>query len=64
MKMASLNEMLEIEKEKLNRLADEAFKNGISLTQDDAFMEQNRKIDALIFKIQKEKEMHRKKISK
>ncbi|MDO7788157.1 hypothetical protein [Desulforamulus aquiferis] len=61
MKMASLNEMLEIEKEKLNRLADEALKNGIPLTQDDAFMEQNRKIDALIFNIQMEKEMHRKK---
>jgi len=61
MKKASLNEKLEKEKEKLNRLADEALKNGIPLTQDEAFMAQNRKIDELVVKIIKEQERHRKK---
>lgn len=61
MKKASLNEKLEKEKEKLNRLADEALKNGIPLTQDEAFMTQNHKVDALVVKIQKKKERHRKK---
>lgn len=61
MKQENYNKELEIEKEKLNRLADEALKNGIPLTQDEAFMEQNRKVDALAVKIQKEKEKHRKK---
>jgi len=61
MKKASLNDKLEKEKEKLNRLADEALKNGIPLTQDEAFMAQNRKVDALVVKIIKEKERHRKK---
>jgi hypothetical protein len=61
MKKASLNEKLEKEREKLNRLADEALKNGIPLTQDEAFMEQNRKVDALVIRIIKEQERHRKK---
>jgi hypothetical protein len=60
MKWGALNEKLEKEKEKLNRLADEALKKGIPLTQDEAFMEQNRKVDALVLKIQKEKEKHKK----
>jgi len=60
MKKETLNEKLEKEKEKLNRLADEALKNGIPLTQDEAFMAQNRKVDELILIIQKEKEKHRK----
>jgi hypothetical protein len=60
MEQEALNEKLEREKEKLNRLADEALKNGIPLTQDEAFMAQNRKVDALVLKIQKEKEKHRK----
>jgi len=60
MKKASLNDRLEKEKEKLNRLADKALKNGIPLTQDEAFMAQNRKVDALVVKIIKEKERHRK----
>lgn len=54
------HEELEKEKEKLNRLAEEALKNGIPLTQDEAFMAQNRKVDALIVKITKEKERPRK----
>lgn len=61
MKKSSFDKKLEIEKEKLHRLADEALKNGIPLNQDDAFMAQNRKVDALAVKIQKEKEKHRKK---
>lgn len=61
MKWMNYHEELEKEKEKLNRLADEALKNGIPLTQDEAFMEQNRKVDALVVKIIKEEERHRKK---
>ena len=60
MKKASLNEKLEKEKGKLNRLADEALKNGIPLNQDEAFMAQNRKVDELVVKIIKEQERHRK----
>lgn len=60
MKQETLNEKLEKEKEKLNRLADEALKNGIPLTQDEAFMAQNRKVDSLVVKIQKEKEKYSK----
>lgn len=61
MKRMNYHEELEKEKEKLNRLADEALKNGIPLTQDEAFMDQNRKVDALVVKIIKEEERHRKK---
>jgi len=60
MNKSSLNEKLEKEQEILRRLADEALKNGIPLTQDEAFMEQNRKVDALVVKIIKEGERHRK----
>lgn len=56
MKQVNYHEELEKEKEKLNRLAEEALKNGIPLTQDEAFMVQNRKVDALVVKITKEKE--------
>ncbi len=35
---ASLNEQLEKEQEKLRKLGEEALKNGIPLTQDEAFM--------------------------
>jgi len=34
--------------------------NGIPLTQDKAFMAQNRKVDELVVKIQREKEKRRK----
>lgn len=61
MKKLDLNEKLRIEKEKLNRLAEEALKNGIPLTQDEEFMAQNRKVDALVVKVIKEKERNRKK---
>ena len=54
------HEKLEIEKEKLIRLVDEALKNGTPLAQDEAVIEQNRKVDALVVKIQKENEKHRK----
>lgn len=60
MKKKSLNEKLEKEQEKLRRLGDEALKKGISLTQDEAFMAQNRKVDELVVKIIKEQERHRK----
>jgi hypothetical protein len=43
MKSDHYNKQLEKEKEKLNKLADEALKNGIPLNRHEAFMEQNRK---------------------
>ena len=61
MKQGNYNKELEKEKEKLNRLADKALESGIPLTQDEAFMAQNRKVDELIVKIQMEKERHRNK---
>jgi len=61
MKKVSLNEKLEKERRKLNKLGEEALKNGIPPTQDEAFMAQNRKVDALVVKIIKETEQHRKK---
>ena len=60
MKKASLNEKLEKEQEKLRKFGEEALKNGIPLIQDEAFMAQNRKVDALVVKVTKEKERHRK----
>jgi hypothetical protein len=42
---------LEREKEKLNKLLDEAFNKGTPFTEDDAVMEQNRKVDTLVAKI-------------
>lgn len=61
MKKVSLNEKLEKERGKLNKLGEEALKNGIPLTQDEAFMVQNRKVDALVVKIIQKQERHRKK---
>jgi hypothetical protein len=61
MKKASLNDRLEKEQEKLRKLGEEALKNGIPLTQDAEFMAQNRKVDALVVKVIKEKERNRKK---
>lgn len=52
-KQVNYFEELEKEKEKLSRLADEALKKGIPITQDESFMAQNRKVDELVFKIQK-----------
>lgn len=36
----------------LHRLANEALKKGIPLTQDEKFMAQNHKVDELVVKIQ------------
>jgi hypothetical protein len=60
MKSNHYNKQLEKEKEKLNKLADEALKNGIPLNQHSAFMEQNRKVDELVVRIQREKERQKK----
>ena len=60
MKQVSYNKELEKEKEKLNKLVDEALNKGTPLTQDEAVIAQNRKVDALVVKIQKDKEKHRK----
>lgn len=61
MEQQSNNKELEKEKEKLIRLVNEALKNGTPIIQDEAVMEQNRKVDELVVKVQREKEMHRKK---
>ena len=53
MKNIALNEKLEKEKEKLNKLANEALRKGVPLTQDEKFMAQNRKVDVLVAKIQR-----------
>lgn len=53
MKDILLNEELENEKEKLNKLANEALRKGIPLTKDKEFMKQNQKVDVLVAKIQK-----------
>jgi hypothetical protein len=58
-KQINYNKELEKEREKLNRLADEAMEKGIPLNQDKAFMEQNRKVDELVVKVQREKEKRR-----
>lgn len=60
MKNENLNEKLEKEKKKLHKLGEEAMKKGIPLREDEAFMKQNRKVDVLVYKIQKEKGKHRK----
>ncbi|WP_313559013.1 hypothetical protein [Ruminiclostridium cellobioparum] len=60
MKKSSCVENLETEREKLNSLADAAMKKGIPFNQDEAFMEQNRKVDELVVRIQREKAKHRK----
>ncbi|AHF09032.1 MULTISPECIES: hypothetical protein [Dehalobacter] len=56
MKKENLNEKLEKEKGKLHKLGEEAMKKGIPIREDEAFMKQNRKVDELVYKIQKEKE--------
>ena len=61
MKKSGFDEKLKIEKEKLNKLADEVMKKGIPLNQDEAFMAQNRKVDELVVKIQMKKVKHREK---
>ncbi|SFH28966.1 hypothetical protein SAMN05660649_04592 [Desulfotomaculum arcticum] len=61
MKKESLNEKLEKEQEILRKLGEEALKNGIPLTQDEAFMTQNRKVDELVVKVIKEEKRNRKK---
>ncbi len=60
MKKSSLNDKLEKEQEKLRKLGEAALKKGIPLTQDEAFMAQNRKVDELVVKVVKETERHRK----
>ncbi|MHB8276818.1 MAG: hypothetical protein ACYDIA_04075 [Candidatus Humimicrobiaceae bacterium] len=60
MKQVNYQEQLEKEKEKLGRLVNEALKNGVPIVQDEAIMAQNRKVDALVVKIQREKERQRK----
>jgi len=44
--------------DQLNKLVDEALNKGTPITQDEAVIAQNRKVDALVVKIQKEKGNH------
>ena len=60
MKQETLKEKLEKEKEKLNKLVSEALNKGAPLAEDEAVIEQNRKVDSLVVKIQKEKEKYSK----
>lgn len=60
MKQIRYNKKLEEEKERLNKLVSEAVNKGTPITQDEAVIMQNRKVDALVVKIQKEKEKRRK----
>ena len=57
----SLDERLKREKEKLHRLVEEAINNGIPIIQDEAVMTQNRKVDALVVRLQKELGHHMRK---
>lgn len=54
MKKILLNEKLKRETKKLYILVEEALKNGTPIIQDEAVMVQNRKVDALVVKLQKE----------
>jgi len=59
-KQVDYNKELVIEKEKLVRLVDEALKNGTPIIEDEAVMEQNRKVDELVVRIQRDKLKHKK----
>ena len=50
----SLDERLRRETEKLHKLVEEAIKKDIPIIQDEAVMTQNRKVDALVVRIQRE----------
>lgn len=54
MKESLFNEKLENERKKLGKLADEAWRRGVPLIQDEEFMLQNQKVDALVLKYMKE----------
>jgi hypothetical protein len=47
---------LERERRKLNHLVNEALENGTPISECDAIIEQSRKVDTLVAKIQKEKD--------
>lgn len=61
MNRSSLHERMKIEQEKLRKLGEEALKYNIPLTRNEAFMAQNRKVDALVVKMIKGEEGHKKK---
>lgn len=52
---------LEEEKEKLNKLVEEAFDKGIPFAQNNTILEQSYKVDTLVVKAQKEKKKRVKK---
>lgn len=54
-----LNDQLQKEKEKLDKLIEQAVKNDIPLSQDKAVQMQTRKVDALVIKAYKFREKHR-----
>ena len=54
MKRIPLEKRLKRETEKLQRLVEEALQNGVPIIQDEAVMTQNRKVDVLVVRLQKE----------
>lgn len=60
MKQEDCNEELGKEKEKLNKLVDQALNKGILITQDEVVIAQSHKVDTLVVKIQKEQGKNRK----
>ena len=55
MKKKDSDEILKREREKLEKLIDEAIERGHLSLQDEAIQRQSRKIDALILKVRKDK---------
>ncbi|MFZ5974022.1 MAG: hypothetical protein ACOYU3_01260 [Bacillota bacterium] len=59
--MKNTYDELEKEREKLNNLVNEAIKNGVHISQNEVILAQSRKVDALIYQLQKERERLSKK---
>ena len=53
---SNLNEELSIEREKLNRMIQEAMDNDKSILGDEDILKQSRKVDAILNRIQKKKD--------
>lgn len=60
MKKTKVNEELKVERAKLNHLIEEAIDNNKLKLQDEEILEQSRKVDALVDKIQKENDKRKK----
>lgn len=56
---SNLNEELRIEREKLNRMVQEAMDNNKSILRDEEIIKQSRKVDALLNKAQRKKDRNK-----